>query len=524
MSSPLVWAVLLSSVAVSLAQPNDFLLFGNPFLGLVAWVPLLWALRHSSSNRAAAGLGALFGFATTVLQNYWLSVFPNFGAWAVTGVVIGVTGYAALLGPFLRTFLVRDEPWRPFAVGALWAVFEFLKSNGFLGFPWGLAPYPFHQWTWFIQVVDIAGLSLLSFLVISWNAWLADAVEGGPRFRPLTGVFFGVAVVAIGAYGHFKVSEPRESRGTVQLALVQQNGDPWNSGDELGPLEVSVRHSRQALKEARPDLVVWSETSLRWPLQEWRPYFERLPTESPLLKTIRANRAWWLFGNPYFQDYVPSKGVRGGLVNATVLMNPQAQIVDYYGKIQQVPFAEYIPFWDVPMVKAFFQEVVGLGGTWELGRQKTVFRIPVRGQAEQMTFATPICFEDAFPWLNSALVREGAEVLINLTNDSWSRRDSSQVQHHVAALFRAVENRVPLVRSSNSGVTSIIDPTGRVTDGPLPFFQDAHLVVDLPLAKEHRLTAYTLYGDWLVAVFALGLLGLLLKEGVSQGMRQRERV
>lgn len=510
MRSPLVWAVVLSAVAVSLAQPNDFLLAGNPFLALVAWVPLLWALRRTSSNRSAAGLGALFGLVTTLFQNYWLAMFPNFGAWAVTGVVLGVTGYGALLGPVLRTFLSVEQRWIPFAVGALWAVFEYLKSNGFLGFPWGLAPYPFQQWTWLIQIVDVAGLSFLSFLILSWNAWLADALDGPPRFHRTTGLFFLVLVVGLAGYGAWKMTEPRPSRGTVELALVQQNGDPWNSGDELGPLQTSVRQSLAALRDSDPDLVVWSETSLRWPLQEWRPYYERLPNEAPLFKTIRSGRSWWLFGNPYFQDFNLEQSVRGGLVNATVLMNSQAQIIDYYGKVQQVPFAEYIPFWDVPLVKSFFQNVVGLDGSWDLGRQWTEFHIPVQGAAKTATFATPICFEDAFPWLNSLLVRNGAELLINLTNDSWSKRDSSQYQHHAAALFRAVENRVSLVRSSNSGVTSVINPLGQVVAGPLPSFQDAHLVVKVPLPAHRVLTAYTLYGDWLVAVFALGLLTYLV--------------
>ncbi len=506
MRSPLVWAVLLSAVAVSLAQPNDWLLAGNSFLGLVGWVPLFWALRRAATNRSAAGLGALFGFVTTLFQNYWLAFFQNYAAWTIGGVALGLAGYGALLGPVLRTFLQRKSAVRPFAVGAVWAVFEFFKSNGFLGFPWGLAPYPFHSWLWFIQIADITGLAFLSFFVISWNAWLAEAFETEGYFRKQSGVFFGVVLVGLASYGFWRLAEPRPSRGTVNLVLVQQNADPWNSGDDLTPLQVSVKHSLAALKETKPDLIVWSETSLRLPLQYYRPYYERNPPEAPLLKTIRNNRAWWLLGNPYAQD--PDKGT--GWVNATVLMNPQGQITEHYGKIQQVPFAEYVPFWDVPFVKSFFQSVVGLSGSWELGRQWTVYQVPVRGSAKTMAFSTPICFEDAFPWLNSKMVRQGAEVLINLTNDSWSRRDSSQVQHHVAALFRSVENRVPLVRSSNAGVTSIIDPTGRVIAGPLPYFQDAHLIYSLPLAETRSLSAYTQFGDWLVAVFGFLLITALL--------------
>jgi len=505
MRSPLVWAAVLSALAVSLAQPNDWLLAGNPFLALVGYVPLLWALRRAATNRSAGGLGALFGLLTILMQNYWLAFFQDYAVWTAGGVAVAFAGYCALLGPILRTLLRQRWAGRPFAVGALWAVFEFCKGNGFLGFPWGLAPYPFHQWTWFFQIIDVAGLSLLTFLIVSWNAWLAEALETEGYFERTTGLFFAAMLVGLVGYGTWRLVEPRPSRGTVQLALIQQNGDPWNTGDDLGPLRTSVKHSLEALKTTDPDLVVWSETSLRLPLQYYRPYYERTPAESPLLKTVRANRAWWLFGNPYAQD--PDKGT--GWVNATVLMNPQSQINDYYGKIQQVPFAEYVPFWDVPFVKSFFQSVVGLSGSWELGRQWTTFHIPVRGKAKTMAFATPICFEDAFPWLNSTMVRGGAEVLINLTNDSWSRRDSSQVQHHVAALFRSVENRVWLVRSSNAGVTSAIDPVGRVAAGPLPSFQDAHLDFELPLPKVRVFTPYTLFGDWIVGLFALLLIGNL---------------
>jgi apolipoprotein N-acyltransferase len=503
MSLTLVWAVLLSSAASSLAQPNEWILAGNPLLSLVAWVPLFWALRRTTSNGAASLLGVIYGFTIIVFQNYWLGQFPNFGFWAFSGVSVAFAGYCALLGPLLRTLLLRPVFWRPFAVGAAWAVFEYLKSNGFLGFPWGLAPYPFYQWPWFIQIADVSGLYLLSWLVVSWNAWLAEGLETRGWFLRGPGIFFAVMVVGLAVYGTWKLLEPRPSRGTVQLSLVQQNGDPWNDDDELTPLRTSVRHSLAALHESHPDLIVWSETSLKYPFQTYRPYYERLPYESPLLKTIRANDAWWLFGNPYAQDFPNDPERASGWVNATVLMNPQAQIVDYYGKIQQVPFAEYVPFWEVPAVRSFFQDVVKLSGTWDLGRQRTIFQIPVAGKAKTMTFATPICFEDAFAWLNADFVREGAEVLVNLTNDSWSKTRSSEYQHYVASLFRAVENRVFLVRSTNSGVTAVVDPTGQTFKGPLPYFTDGHLNVAVPLPKSHELTAYTLYGDWLIVVFAV---------------------
>ncbi len=93
-----------------------------------------------------------------------------------------------------------------------------------------------------------------------------------------------------------------------------------------------------------------------------------------------------------------------------------------------------------------------------------------------------------------------------MTNDSWSKTRSSEYQHYVASLFRAVENRVYLVRSTNSGVTAVVDPTGQTVAGPLPYFTEGHLNVSVPLPKTRTLTAYNLYGDWLVAVFAVWVL------------------
>ncbi|TFG57700.1 MAG: apolipoprotein N-acyltransferase, partial [Spirochaetales bacterium] len=109
---------------------------------------------------------------------------------------------------------------------------------------------------------------------------------------------------------------------------------------------------------------------------------------------------------------------------------------------------------------------------------------------------TPICFEDAFPYLCRNFVRQGAEMLINLTNDSWSKTDSAQIQHFVAARFRSIENRTVLVRSTNAGVTSVIDPHGRLIHS-LPYFTEAFLAASIPVYSSGRSSFYTRFGDFL---------------------------
>ena len=122
-----------------------------------------------------------------------------------------------------------------------------------------------------------------------------------------------------------------------------------------------------------------------------------------------------------------------------------------------------------------------------------------------MRFATPICFEDAFPDLNRRFIRAGADLLVNLTNDSWSQTVSAETQHFVAAKLRAVENRRVLIRATNGGVTAAIDPWGRVIGEVAPLFTATSLRLQVPVYRPVADTPYTRFGDYLP-----WLLGLLL--------------
>ncbi len=521
MSASWIWAVLASAVSVSLAMPNELQLAGSPWLALIAWVPLFWALQQTKRNREASLLTALFIFIATLIQCYWLAFFKDYAVWTLLGPAIVEAAFGALLGPFLRRFLQEKTVWRPFAVGAVWAVYEYLRSNGFLGFPWGLAPYPFHGWLWLIQITDLTGLAFIAFLVIALNVWLSDLADSlsrhkTPDWTPGWVIMALTAVTAL--YGVVKLTTPPQpTLGYARLALVQQSSDPWASNGpwpskaDRDSLREAVKLSLEGMKKDHINLVVWSETSIRGPLQFSRPFYEYHPAGQTLMSVIRSHDAYWLFGNPYAQS---PDADDPGWVNATVFMNPASRIVDYYGKIQQVPFAEHIPFWNVPFVQKFFKSVVGLEGSWSLGRKLTVFHLPLpssQGKASELNFSTPICFEDAFPWLTRLMVQKGAQVLVNLTNDSWSKMASSEVQHEVAARFRTVEDRVYLILSTNSGVTEMVDPWGRTVAGPLPLFRPGVLDVKVPITARHGETFYVQFGDWLVLLFSLLLLGRLLK-------------
>ena len=178
--------------------------------------------------------------------------------------------------------------------------------------------------------------------------------------------------------------------------------------------------------------------------------------------------------------------------------------MDLYRKLHLVPFTEHFPYekqlpWIYNALKNADTHF------WEKGREVKVF------QTGNLKFSTPICFEDTFGYLSRNFVRNGAELIVNISNDAWSASLPAQNQHLSMAVFRAVENRRSMVRSTSSGQTCSIDPNGKVLAMAAPF-TEASLVVEVPLLQ--LLSFYTRHGDWLPVIFIV-LTGILLIFGIA---------
>ncbi|MCD6121335.1 MAG: apolipoprotein N-acyltransferase [Spirochaetales bacterium] len=540
-----IFLVVFSGLLFSIALPNELFTYGNWILGLFCLSPLFIALTLTKSFKSAAVLGIIFGTVTSLVSNYWLMFFQEFSIWTLGGTTIGYALYNTILALFLFGFTKYSRNYRTFLIAAGWALYEYLKSTGFLGYPWGLIAYPVHVLLPVVQFTDITGIWGLSFFMALINGLIAEIMlkyfyHYPPYTQPKhskslmlkivpqpllgTAVFTLMLAVLIIAYGYIKLNEQdrRPSSGLfpekkLHILLVQQNTDSWALNGERKSILINEKLTVQGIKSSpqKPDLIVWSETSLMHPAVGYGSFFENYPKENPLLPFIRKQKTFFLIGAPVLLKPLYSKKTRQETIramNAAVLFNPRGDVVKYYGKQHPVPFAESIPFWDIPWVREFFQRFIGVQDVWVMGNDSTIFSVPLK-DGSTVKFGTPICFEDAFSGLCRTFINRGANLFINITNDSWSRMVSAETQHFVAAKFRAIENKRFLIRSTTAGVTGIVSPWGKTLKS-IPLFKKGYLTYTVPLYRNSQTTIYTRYGDYFPILLMIVLLSFLIYRAV----------
>lgn len=500
-----------SGLVTALALPNELFPSGSALLGAVAVVPYFVALARADSLRAASRMGAVYGAASTLGANYWLAFFQDFSVWTLGGTTLGYTLIHAFLAVILGHFLKQDRLWRPFAVAVAWTAYEYLRSVGFLAYPWGLLAYPPSNILVYVQHVEITGIWSLSFISAAANAVLAEPFLPRPVGRTTAfirqgGLVLLLIVLAV-SFGIWRFANPIPVAGHMKTVLVQPTIDQWRSGQEERSLRRGQELTREAIAAADrpPDLVAWSETSLQRPYTQYPTFYRTRPEGDPFIPFLREIDTPFVTGAPVVLDEEDWT-----VVNGAIQLTPSGRLVDYYGKQHLVPMAENIPFWNFPPVQRFFRNVIGLAGRWAVGTEYTLFEVAVDDPGvETVRFGAPICFEDSFGYLARGFVYLGADVLVNLTNNAWSRTDSAQIQHFVSARFRAIENRRALARSTNSGLTAVIDAYGRVT-AELPMFESAAVAADVPIYDTEELTIYTRYSDWLGKLMVAATVGIAL--------------
>jgi len=420
------------------------------------------------------------------------------------------SGYLMALFLVLKLVSDRFPRFAPVWQTLLWVSYEYLKTQGFLGYPYGVIGYSQYLFGSLARSSALAGVWGVSLLVVFTNSyiahmWAAMLPLRRGCWRRLVRFAWGqpllpVALVALFAaavgYGAALPSDYGAAR-QWRVALIQQNVDPWRRGYPAyeRSLEVLLRQSRRALEEEEIDAVVWSETSFV-PGIHWHTRYRERDSESirkyELVRRLRAfldrQTVPFVVGNADRRMESAAEGGEPRRVNYNaVLLFREGEIVETYRKLHLVPFTEHYPSWGPRFIRDLLEDFDT--HFWEQGREWTVF------DTGGVRFSTPICFEDSFGYLNREFVKRGAQVIVNLTNDGWSKSVPAEMQHFAMAVFRATENRRSVVRAANSGITAIIEPSGRVYAVLKPFVE-GRLIGDVPV-YDNTTTLYTRAGDWL---------------------------
>ena len=422
-------------------------------MAFVALVPVLWAIL-SSRRRHAFFISLGFGLAWWLLALWWImyATVPGY-----LGACVVMCLYWVLFGVGAHWLHARYPRGWIVLAPLLWTALELLRvSCGNLSFPMYLLGHT--QWTFtpLIQIADVTGAYGISFLVAYANTVVTAfllAYGKGTDSKPSKRVCWMHAVVVAGAilallaYGGYRQRTLVLEKGPV-LASVQANIPQYVKESGQNIEDVVQAHIALTIEEAERskdtiDLYVWPETML--------PLFLSCPYAAAwrsllLTELMPAIRAPLLLGSLFAadvqlptEDRPPSQ--RG--YNSAFLIDPDGEIAGRYDKMRPVLFSEYIPF---KHALPFLRNVVppGFGYVWRNDIQ-TLFPLGDR------RFAVVICYEDLMPDLARRAKRSGADFLVNLTNDAWFHESGELSVHLSAALFRAVENRLPLFPECQHG-------------------------------------------------------------------------
>jgi apolipoprotein N-acyltransferase len=434
---------ILSPILLIAAFPN----FNLSFLAFIGFVPLFFAIQNKSPKQAFL-ISYLCGFLFYLGTLYWLY---HVTAGGLIVLCLYLALYFGIFGLFLRFTLhpvphghgARLSPFTILTVPLLWTILEYIQARLFTGFGWALLGYSQYKNPVLIQIADFSGVYGVSFIIMMVNFAVYRIFK--KSFREIA-----VACVILSAvigYGAVRIGEETEKRAAakndVRVSVIQGNIPQhvkWDASSASDILDKYIFLTKSAAVD-KPDLIIWPETSFPGFFLIDEDLTDRVRDLAKDIKTPLLIGTNTVEEKHYF--------------NSAVLISVNGEIADKYDKIHLVPFGEYVPFSD--RIPFLHDMVFGELGEFSKGKDFNIFKF-------KTDFGVLICFEDIFPELARRLVRAGAKFLVVITNDAWYGDSGAPYQHAACSVFRAVENRVPVVRCANTGYSCFIDSTGKIYD------------------------------------------------------------
>jgi len=486
----------------------------------VAWIsliPLLISLENKSLSDAFK-IGLLAGLFHYLTLIYWivtvLSRYGNISPILSLAALLLLSLYLSLYIAFFALVVVTFKKNRFYSLwgASAWVALEYARSYIMTGLPWCLLGYSQYSRLPFIQISDIAGVYSISFIIVLVNIAIynvaslifkkkksAHTVGYEPEITVsdhntlnrkrksnnehpfkrvgIETIFTVFLVGCILVYGYSRLKEKKDANlkgRELRAVVVQGNIDQslkWDSDFQEETVSIYKKLSLQSA-DFKPQLIIWPETALPCFFQDT----SHLSRE--VFEIAKITNAKILFGSPayvkendsifyYNRAYMISKG----------------RVVDYYDKVHLVPFGEYVP---LKRYIPFVHRLVTAAGDFSTGKKVHPMHSP------DLTIGTLICFETIFPDISRKFAAQGVEFLVNLTNDAWFGRTSAPYQHISMAVFRCVENGLPMARAANTGISAFILANGKIADTSELFERE---ILQKEIKLTHKKTFYSQFGD-----------------------------
>jgi apolipoprotein N-acyltransferase len=498
---------IFSAVLLVFSFPN----FDVSPLAWIALVPLLLiAARRGPWPTFFASW--IFGSVFFYCSCYWLTYsminfggFPTllaYGALVPGALVIGL--FPAFFAVVLAKVIRRWESQAIFFAPIAWVAFEWarLQCTGQL---WNAIGYSQAYHPQLIGAARWGGVYAVGFLIVLINAALAFAIlQRGRRALLLTlALLLFTCLIIFAAARHAQPSTPANVEAVV--VAVQPNVPMTLSKSVAEMRKLTEDHftiSETALRnlpqDGKPRLIIWPESPMYFSYGSDQLLRERIAAFA------REHRTFVLLNS---QEVAPNDG----LYNSAVLINEEGRLVSQYDKIRLLPFGEYVP---LPRWLPGAGLITAIVGDYTPGSEYRQMQI---GAIRTGVF---ICIESAYPDIARRFAQDGADVLINISNDGYLGPTAVMRQHLGNAVFRAVENGRPVLRVTNTGITAYVTPRGEVLDATPAYRQDVRVwgIASTPVGK----TFYTAYGDWFVGIcavitFFVFILSTLKRRAIKSG-------
>jgi apolipoprotein N-acyltransferase len=505
--------------------------FPGPDLPLLAWVALVpWLLLIGSGTaRAVALVSWLIGIVFFTVKLSWLGYATNAG-WLLLSAYLSL--FFLVFG--LSCAYIYRNLSLPLALIApfLWVSLEYLRGVLLTGFPWFYLGHTQYSYLPIIQISDITGAYGVSFVIVAANACFTQGLlrwwvgKGGHFLFAIAFIFLLFPL----SYGVFRLAGLSYQEGP-RLCMIQGNilqdlkmhPDPEQRKKNLQKyLDMSRKVGAGTV-----DLVVWPETAVPG-LLNLAPRLCRETdrfAQSAVSELARDLQSHLLVGGIAIEPGEGNSLVGAGFkpaptfYNSAFLYGPDGNLLDRYDKLHLVPFGEYTPLKRIfPFLRYMVPYEIDLSPGGRGGVTTPLLEFKGRDQ-KGFRFATLICYEDTVPSLARYFAREGADFLLNITNDGWFHDTPELDQHLAIMVFRAVENRIGMARAANTGISAFVAPSGDIyslvnQDGRRREVEGI-LEGTILITKEGP-TFYTRYGDLFSQFCLIVSIGLLLAPTVRR--------